>query len=92
MPWFSEPNKPEESPVENTDTEESVQLTDEGRRKSWRLLMLMDALIDRRPDEPISLEEIALLGRVADGNFDLHDACAALRNGCGVDHLAVIFT
>lgn len=91
-PWWSQPAQPEpeETPVASTEIEDV--LTEEGKRKAWRLLALLDALRVRRPAEPVSLDEIDLLGRVAEGHHDLHDACAALRNGCGLDHLAQIFT
>ena len=70
---------------------EPEQLTEEARLKAWRLLSLMDAFLHKHP-EPIALDEIDLLSRVAAGSHDLHDACAALRNGCGLDHLVIIFT
>ncbi|HET6916933.1 MAG TPA: hypothetical protein VFH56_12655 [Acidimicrobiales bacterium] len=70
---------------------ESV-LTEEDKRHAWRLLMLLDAFRAFRPNESVSLDEIDLLGRVARGNHDLHDACAALRNGCKLDLLVIIFT
>lgn len=91
-PWWSQPNQPE--PEENTVASaeiEDTRLSEEGRRKAWRLLVLLDALRQRHP-EPVSLDEIDLLGRVAEAHYDLHDACAALRNGCGLDHLVQIFT
>lgn len=73
-------------------TELEEQMTEEGKRKAWRLLALLDALRVRRPADPVSLDEIDLLGRVAEGHHDLHDACAAVRNGCGLELLAQIFT
>lgn len=91
-PWWTQPNKPEpeETPVEAT--EQEVDLSEEGKRKAWRLLALLETMRKRRPDEPISLDEIDLLGLVAAGHYDLHDACAAIRNGCTLDLLVVIFT
>jgi len=67
-------------------------LTEEEKRKAWRLLSLLNTLIDRQPDEPVSLDEIDKLGKVAAGQYDLHDACAALRGGCGLDLFVKIFT
>ena len=92
--WWSEPEKPEEAkPVSDTEVEieEPEHLTEEGRRKAWRMLSLIEAFLHQHP-EPIALDEIDLLGRVAAGNHDLHDACAALRNGCQLDYLVIIFT
>ena len=66
-------------------------LSEEGKRKAWRMLALIDAFRARHED-PLSLDEIDLLGRVAEGHYDLHDACAALRKGCGLEHLVLIFT
>lgn len=95
-PWWMQPNKPEEpkeEPVpEGTEQVEPVKLSKDAERVAWRLLMLLDALRARRPSDPVSLDEIDQLGRVAKGNHDLHDACAALRNGCALDHLVSIFT
>lgn len=91
MPWWAEPNKPEEPKEPSVEVTESV-LTEEDKRHAWRLLMLLDAFRDLRPHESVSLDEIDLLGRVARGNHDLHDACAALRNGCKLEYLVVIFT
>lgn len=90
MAWWTEPRKPEpeEQPVAVTDT----QLSKEGERQAWRLLALLDALRFSRPDDPVSLDEVDLLGKVAKGHYDLHDACAALRAGCGPGLLASIFT
>lgn len=68
------------------------QLTDSEKCCAWRLLMLIDALRFFRPNDAVSLDEIDLLGRVASGNQDLHDACAALRSGCQLDLLVAIFT
>lgn len=92
-PWWSQPNKPEpeENPVGFTEVQDD-RLSEEDKRKAWRLLSLLDALRDRRPQEPASLDEVDLLGQVAKGQHDLHDACAALRAGCGLDLLAQIFT
>ena len=95
VPWWAQPNQPEpekERPVSDTEIEEPVELTEEGRRKAWRLLCLLDAMRDRRPDDPVSLDEIDQLGQVAESWNDLHDACAALRNGCALDYLVIIFT
>ena len=91
-PWWAKPLPPEEDkPVESTEYEpEQLSVSDE--RSAWRLLMLLDALRKRRPSEPVSLDEIDQLGAVAKGNHDLHDACAAIRNGCALDLLANIFT
>lgn len=90
-PWWQKPEK-EEQPVSATEHEEPVEMTEEGKRKAWRLLALLDAMRHQRPSEPISLDEIDQLGRVAEGYHDLHDACAALRNGCALDLLARIYT
>lgn len=91
MAWWSRTPpqpEPEETPV---DTTEHEGLTEEDKRKAWRLLALLDALRETHP-EPVSLDEIDTLGRVAKGHHDLHDACAALRNGCALGTLARIFT
>lgn len=91
-PWWMQPNeqpKEEQQPVAETEIDH---LTEQDRRDAWRLLMLLDALRAHRPQEAVSLDEIDLLGRVARGNHDLHDACAALRNGCALHHLVIIFT
>lgn len=78
--------------MSDTEIEEPVELSEEGRRKAWRLLELLRALTELRPSEPVSLDEVDLLAMIAAGHYDLHDACAALRNGCTLDHLVVIFT
>ena len=92
MAWWNQPLPPEEEkPVGFTDIQDD-RLSEEDKRKAWRLLALLDALRDRRPQEPASLDEVDLLGKVAKGQHDLHDACAALRAGCGLDLLVQIFT
>lgn len=92
MPWWTQPNEPsKEEPVESTEVE-PLKLSSEDKRRAWRLLMLLDSLRIARPNEPVSLDEIDLLGRVARGNHDLHDACAAVRNGCKLELLVIIFT
>lgn len=70
---------------------ETEPLSEEGKRKAWRMLSLIEAFRLLHED-PLSLDEIDLLGRVASGSHDLHDACAALRNGCGLELLVIIFT
>lgn len=70
---------------------EAETLSEEGKRKAWRMLSLIDAFRVQHA-EPLSLDEIDQLGNVAEGNYDLHNACAALRNGCSLDHLVEIFT
>jgi hypothetical protein len=91
MPWWSEPNRPESSDETDVASTETETLSEEGKRKAWRMLALIDAFRALHAD-PLSLDEIDLLGRVAEANFDLHDACGALRNGCSLDYLVVIFT
>lgn len=94
MAWWNQPLRPEDvNPVSQPEPEhEEELLTEEGKRKAWRLLSLLNALRELRPQEPVSLDEIEQLGRVAAGNHDLHAACDALRKGCGLDRLADIFT
>lgn len=70
---------------------EPVRLSKDDERIAWRLLMLLDAVRSLR-DDPINLDEIDLLGQVAKGYHDLHDACAAIRNGCELHYLVIIFT
>ena len=91
--WWSEP-KPEEPPKEESvdATEQELILSEEDKRKAWRMLSLLDALRSQRADDPFSFDEITQLGVVAAGNHDLHSACAALRNGCALDQLVCIFT
>ena len=90
MFWGSEksPEPAKEEPVLDT---EPLHLSEEEKRKAWRLLALLDALTALRP-EPVSLDEVDQLGLVAKGHYDLHDACAALRHGCSLDLLVIIFT
>ena len=71
---------------------EDLNLTEEGKRKAWRLLTLLETLTRLRPNEPVNLDEIDQLGRVAVGHHDLHDACAALVRGCSIELLPRIFT
>ena len=94
MAWWNEPLEPKDvNPVAQPEPEhEEELLSEEDKRKAWRLLSLLNALRELRPQEPVSLDEIEQLGRVAAGNYDLHAACSALRNGCGLDRLADIFT
>lgn len=70
---------------------EDLLLTKEGELKAWRLLSLIEAFI-KRFNEPPTLDDIDLLGRVASSRADLHDACDALVGGCSVVHLVAIFT
>ena len=93
--WFSEHNE-EKEPVSDAVPEivweEPEHLTEEGRRKAWRLLKLLDALREIRPDGPVEFAELNQLGEVANGDHDLHDACDALRNGCSFELLVGIYT
>lgn len=70
---------------------QDVTLTKEGELKAWRLLSLMEAFI-KKHNEPPTLDDIDLLGRVASSRADLHEACDALRGGCSLVHLVAIFT
>lgn len=73
-------------PLEDDD----VLLTKEGELKAWRLLSLMEAFI-KSFNEPPTLDDIDLLGRVASSRADLHEACDALTHGCSLVHLVAIF-
>lgn len=94
MAWWNKPPRNKDvNPEPNEQPEpEAEELTEEGKRKAWRLLSLLNALRELRPQEPVSLDEIEQLGRVASGHYDLHAACDALRCGCKLDHLVDIFT
>lgn len=72
------------------DDEQEEQFNELGRLLSWRLLNLIDAY--RTQKEVLELDDIDLLGRIAQARFDLHDACAALSNGCTLEHAVIIFT
>ncbi len=58
---------------------------------AWRWRSLIDAfrVSHEGPCDPDDLGQLAL---VAHSNADLHDACRALEQGCGIQRLVDIFT
>lgn len=86
MPFRGQEPEPPPLPA----LEDDLLLTKDGELKAWRLLSLMEAFI-KRFNEPPTLDDIDLLGRVANSRADLHEACDALTHGCSLAHLVAIF-
>lgn len=90
--WPKADNTPDEAlpeAIEAPAATRTAPLTPEQRLQAWRLLKLIDALGTR---EPIDLDDIDLLGQIANSRADLHDVCKALRSGCSLGNAVVIFT
>jgi hypothetical protein len=67
-----------------------VQLSDKEKLYGWRLLSLIDAY--RTQKEPLDLEDMELLGRIARARTDLHEACSALLSGCRLEYAVILYT
>jgi hypothetical protein len=65
-------------------------LSPEGKLHGWRLLSLIDAY--RTQKSPLEYDDIELLGQIAHGTSDLHDACSALMRGCRLEYAVIIYT
>jgi hypothetical protein len=59
--------------------------------EEWRFASLMEAW-SKQDDKAFTVEVAEALARVAAGDQDLHDACAALQAGCDPLTLERIFT
>ena len=70
--------------------ENSAFRTDEDKLHDWRLLELIRA--HTRFKEPIEMDDVKHLDRIADSMADLHTACRALERGCDPSRAADIFT
>lgn len=77
-PWPEEPA--DEAPIDH-----------EGKKlHDWRLLELIRA--HTRFREPIEMDDVKHLDRIAGSMADLHTACRALERGCDPSRAADIFT
>ena len=63
---------------------------DKGSVESWRLAELIRAYQAQK--DVLEEGDITLLGRIAEGEYDLHDACRALERGCPLEQAVLIFT
>lgn len=82
--------KKKESAMSVTEEAQNAFADPSAKVDGWRLLNLIDAYRARK--EPLDLEDVEELGKIAHARSDLHDACRALSAGCSLEHAVNIFT